>query len=86
MKEKTLAFALALSFGCSMHAIGFYAGQKAARAEYAEKFPHVENFQPTLIPAKYGDLMLIGTEEHPCEEPPCVDMWNGKTWVKLVPE
>ena len=86
MKEKALVFAIMCGFGCSMNVIGIHAGEKAARAEQAKKFPHVENYQPTLQPAKYGDLMLIGTQEHPCEEPPCVDMWNGKTWVKLVPE
>ena len=66
--------------------LGAIHGKDLAYKEQAEKFPHVVNLQPTLLPAKYGDLMLIGTQEHPCEEPPCVDMWNGKTWVKLVPE
>jgi hypothetical protein len=61
-------------------------GVRITLEKNAKKFPHVANFQPSLQPAKYGDIMLIGTEEHPCEEPPCVDMWNGKTWVKLVPE
>jgi hypothetical protein len=63
---------------------GFRMGQKETRNTYAEKFPHVENFQPPHAPAQYGDISLIGSASFPCTEPPCALMWNGKKWVALM--
>jgi hypothetical protein len=86
MKEKVLIFVFMLLLGCWMLVIGFHAGKKATRAEYAEKFPHVENFQPPNTPLNYGDISLIGSAAFPCTEQPCALMWNGEHWIKLVPE
>ncbi len=66
--------------------LGTIYGYDKAVNEYAEKFPNVENFQATPTQPKYGDISIIGSKFHPCIDTPCVDMWNGKTWVPLVPK
>ncbi len=70
----------------SVFYIGTIYGHDQAVNEYTEKFPNVVNFQVIPMPPKYGDIAIIGSELSPCIYTPCVDMWNGKTWVPLVPK
>jgi len=86
MKNKIFQIIYITFIGFVIFLAGVRYGQKKTYKLYAEKFPEVENFQVKPRPLLYGNIMLIGTEANPCDELPCVNMWNGKTWVKLVPE
>lgn len=86
MKEILLMGLLFCGIIWSGFNLGTIYGHDKAVNEYAEKFPNVVNLQATPTPPKYGDISIIGSKFHPCIDTPCVDMWDGKAWVPLVPK
>lgn len=65
--------------------IGYRFGKKQCNTEYAQKFPTVQNLQLSTYKPKIGDISIYGSEANPCNTQPCVSMWNGKSWVELIP-
>lgn len=84
---KKYFFWLFLSAIATSGIIGYLEGHRRGYSdglnEARRVIPTVRNLSHINTPLQYGDIIINGTIENPCDTPPCVSMWNGQHWIEL---